>query len=226
MKHMHNTRRFALLLPILGAFVAAYLPGMAGAADNSDVGARIVADGTAKGAIACARCHGFDGASDGSGAFPALVGQPAHYLANQLKHFASGERQNAIMESIAKGLTPDEMESVAQYYASVRASVIPPRAASSELLARGAQVALVGDRDARVQACVSCHGPNGAGEPPTVPYLAGQYRQYVKVQIQMFQRGYRKSAQMTNVAHDLTEKDTEAVATYFDQLPRPTPPPK
>jgi hypothetical protein len=28
---------------------------------------------------------------------------------------------------------------------------------------------------------------------------------------------------MTNVAHDLTEKDTEAVATYFDQLPRPTP---
>jgi cytochrome c553 len=73
-----------------------------------------------------------------------------------------------------------------------------------------------------VQACVSCHGPNGAGEPPTVPYLAGQYKQYIKVQIQMFRRGYRQSAQMTNVAHDLTEKDVEAVATYFDQLPLPT----
>jgi cytochrome c553 len=221
MKLMRNTRRFVLLLPILGAILAVYLPAMAVAAKDSQVGARIVAEGTAKGAIACARCHGFDGASDGSGAFPALVGQPAHYLANQLKHFASGARQNAIMESVAKGLTPDEMESVAEYYASVRASVIPHRAASSEIAARGAQVALVGDRDARVQACVSCHGPNGAGEPPTVPYLAGQYKQYIKVQIQMFRRGYRQSAQMTNVAHDLTEKDVEAVATYFDQLPLP-----
>ena len=223
MKHLHNTRRFALLLPILGAVLAAYLPAMAGTSADSELGARIVAEGTAKGAIACARCHGFDGASDGSGAFPALVGQPAHYLANQLKHFASGERQNAIMESVAKGLAPDEMESVAEYYASVRASVIPLRAASSELVGRGAQVALVGDRDARVQACVSCHGPNGTGEPPTVPYLAGQYKQYIKVQIQMFRRGYRKSAQMANVAHDLTDIDIEAVATYFDQLPRPAP---
>jgi cytochrome c553 len=223
MKHAHNTRPFALLLPILGALLASYLPVMAGVADNSDVGARIVADGTTKGAIACARCHGFDGASDGSGAFPALVGQPAEYLAAQLKKFTSGARQNAIMESIAKGLTPDEMQSVSAYYASVHASAIPPRAAAPELLARGAQVALVGDRDARVQACVSCHGPNGVGEPPTVPYLAGQYRQYIKLQIQMFQRGYRKSAQMGNVAHNLTELDTDAVATYFDQLPRPTP---
>ena len=223
MKDMRKPRRFALLLPILGAVLAGYLPALAGVIYHSDVGARIVADGTAKGAIACARCHGFDGASDGSGAFPALVGQPAHYLANQLKHFASGERQNAMMESIAKGLTPAEMESVAEYYASVRASAIPPRAASSELVARGAQVALVGDRDARVQACVSCHGPNGAGEPPTVPYLAGQYKQYLKVQIQMFQGGYRKSAQMANVAHNLTEKDIDAVAAYFDRLPRPAP---
>ena len=220
---MHNTGRFALLLSILGAVLASYMPAMAGAATDSDVGARIVALGTAKGAIACARCHGFDGASDGSGAFPALAGQPAHYLANQLKQFASGVRQNAIMESIAKGLTSDEMEGVAEYYAGVRASLIPPRAASSDLVARGAQVALVGDRDTRVQACVSCHGPNGAGEPPTVPYLAGQYKHYIKVQIQMFQREYRKSPQMANVAHNLTEKDLEAVATYFDQLPRPTP---
>jgi cytochrome c553 len=43
------------------------------------------------------------------------------------------------------------------------------------------------------------------------------------MQIQMFQRGYRQSVQMTNVAHDLTAKDIEAVAAYFDQLPRPTP---
>jgi cytochrome c553 len=221
MKHTYNTRRFALLLLILGAVLAAYLPAIAGVVDNSEVGARIVAEGTAKGAIACARCHGFDGASDGSGAFPALVGLPAPYLANQLKQFASGERQNSIMESIAKGLTPDEMESVAEYYGGTRAVVIPPRTASSELVARGAQVALVGDRDSRVQACVSCHGPNGAGEPPTVPYLAGQYKQYIKVQIQMFQRGYRKNPQMAVVAHNLTEKDIDAVAAYFDQLPRP-----
>jgi len=223
---MNRTRqigRIALLFIVAGAGLAGYLSAQTGATGSAQVGARIVSEGSAKGAIACARCHGFDGASDGSGAFPALVGQPAHYLEGQLRHFASGDRQNAIMQSIAKGLTPEEMESVAQYYANVRSAAIPQRQGTPELLARGAQVALVGDRDARVQACVSCHGPNGAGEPPTVPYLAGQYKQYIKVQIQMFRRGFRKSAQMTDVAHDLTDQDVDAVAAYFDQLPRPTP---
>ena len=65
-------------------------------------GAVIVAQGTATGAPACAQCHAFSGASDGSGAFPRVAGQPASYLSRQLQDFSSGARANAVMSPIAK----------------------------------------------------------------------------------------------------------------------------
>ena len=61
--------------------------------DTTPRGAEIVAHGTSAGAVACARCHGFDGLSDGSGAFPILANQSADYLSKQLRDFASGTRQ-------------------------------------------------------------------------------------------------------------------------------------
>jgi cytochrome c553 len=186
------------------------------------LGTRIVSAGTAKGAIACARCHAYDGASDGSGAFPTLAGLPAPYLAKQLEHYAEGTRQNAIMQAIAKGLNNEEIEAVAQYYSAARATPAL-RQDSPELVAFGRQLALTGDSQARVQACISCHGPNGEGEPPDVPYLAGQYQHYIKVQIQMFRLGYRKSAQMKDLAHEMPEQHLDAIAAYFDQLPLPSP---
>jgi cytochrome c553 len=236
MSREHHSKRFVLcvLLPIaIATFLAACLvaanaqtvkpqnaktesPG------NSDLGARIVSEGTSRGAIACARCHGYDGASDGSGAFPALVGQPSLYLSSQLQQYASGKRQNAIMQSIAKGLTPEETESVAEYYATVRASVVPRRPNSPQQVALGKQLALQGDSEARVQACVSCHGPDGAGLPPSIPYLAGQYQHYIKVQIQMFRMGYRTSMPMQDVAHAMPDQHLDAIAAYFDQLPLPS----
>jgi cytochrome c553 len=154
--------------------------------------------------------------------FQLLLDKTAHYLANQLQHFASGSRRNAIMEPIAKKLTPEEIESVAQYYANADPPSIVRFPASPGLVARGKQLALIGDASASVQNCVSCHGPNGEGEPPTVPYLAGQYKHYIQVQLQMFNKGYRTSDQMARVAHKLPGQHVEDIAAYFDQLPRPS----
>jgi cytochrome c553 len=190
--------------------------------DKSQMAVRIVAGGTARGAVACARCHGFDGASDGSGAFPRLDGQSAQYLADQLRRFASGDRQNALMQPIAKALKEDEINAVAQYYANVHAVPFPSRPVPAQLRDRGKQVAEVGDLSVRVQACESCHGPKGEGEPVSgVPYLGGQYSHYISVQIQMFRQGYRKSQQMIVPAHNLSEQDIIAVAAYFEQVSRP-----
>lgn len=183
---------------------------------------QIVAEGTTRGAVACARCHGFDGASDGSGAFPRLDGQSAQYLADQLRRFASGDRQNALMQPIAKALKDDEINAVAQYYANVHAVPLPSRPVPAQLHDRGKQVAEVGDLSVRVQACESCHGPNGEGEPVSgVPYLGGQYSHYITVQIRMFRQGYRKSQQMIVPAHNLSEQDITAVAAYFEQASAP-----
>jgi cytochrome c553 len=222
MTRNHIFRKALLALPFVGVLLVSYSAARPALADLPELGAQIVAQGTPNGAIACARCHGFDGEADGSGAFPKLAGQFPQYLAKQLKAYASGIRQNAIMQPIAKGLKDAEIDSVAKYYASLHPSTLPSRPVAAELLARGQQLAKLGDLNLRLQACESCHGPNGQGEPPEVPYLAGQYGHYISVQIQMFRQGIRKSQQMEDPAHSLREQDIAAVAAYFEQVPGAT----
>src|SRR5271168_2041610 len=119
MTHLARLKNYAPSLAMVAAFAGLRLVVAAMPANAAPgTGARIVSQGTNKGAVACARCHGYDGASDGSGAFPVLAGQSAYYLTAQLGSFATGSRQNAIMTSIARGLSDDEIQSVAQYYSS------------------------------------------------------------------------------------------------------------
>src|SRR5271157_3531975 len=232
MTKTHSIVRTMFVLLVAGLIVASYLAAQTAipnktisnkaTSNKSQIAVRIVAEGTTSGAVACARCHGFDGASDGSGAFPRLDGQSAQYLAGQLRHFASGIRQNALMQPIAKGLKDDEIDAVSQYYASLHAVSFPSHPVPTQLRDLGKQVAEVGDLSVRVQACESCHGPNGEGEPIAgVPYLGGQYSHYIEVQIQMFRQGYRKSQQMVVPAHNLSQQDIIAVADYFEQASRP-----
>src|SRR5215510_4405774 len=63
---------------------------------DANRGAVIAAQGAA-GGPACAACHGFDGISDTTGAFPRIDGQSASYLGQQMRDFASSDRMNAIM---------------------------------------------------------------------------------------------------------------------------------
>jgi len=232
MTKIHSTVRVKSVLSIAVVFVAvimvaSYLGAQTtipnkSISNESQMAVRIVAEGTTRGVVACSRCHGFDGASDGSGAFPRLDGQSAQYLADQLRRFASGDRQNALMQPIARALKDDEINAVSQYYASVHAVPIPSRPVPAQLRDRGRQVAEVGDLSVRIQACESCHGPNGEGEPVSgVPYLGGQYSHYITVQIRMFRQGYRKSQQMIVPAHNLSEQDITAVAAYFEQASAP-----
>src|SRR5271156_150528 len=137
MTRSHILRKAALVIPFAGALFVSYSTARPAQTDPLQLGTQIVAQGTASGGIACARCHGFDGEADGSGAFPRLVGQFPQYLAKQLRAYASGTRQNALMQPIAKGLKDAEIDSVAKYYASLHPSALPSRSAASQLVARG-----------------------------------------------------------------------------------------
>jgi cytochrome c553 len=214
-----TVQKVALSLPILVVLLAA---SAASPADTDQTGAQIVAQGTKKGVIACARCHGFDGAADGSGAFPRITGQSADYLADQLRAYASGYRKNAIMQPIAIGLDDAEIKAVAQYYATAHAMPFIPPPQPAQLIARGKEIAKSGDANAHVDACETCHGSNGEGIPP-IPYLAGQYSQYMKLQFRMYREGFRKTDVMGDPAKNLKESDVAAVAVYFEQVSRATP---
>lgn len=199
---------------------SAQMPGDARKPDAKR-GAVIAAQGTAAGAPACAQCHAFNGASDASGAFPRIAGQSAYYLAKQMHDFTSDVRVNAVMSPIAKALTPDDIADAAAYYAGVKAPFLPLRNSDPALIKRGEELAKVGSESNGIPACDNCHGPGGAGEPPAIPYLGGQYAHYIVFELQMWQRGFRKSSPegMAAVARQLNDQESAAVAAYYQQVP-------
>ena len=73
----------------------------------------------------CAVCHGALGISAVPDA-PSLAGQPALYVAAQLRAFRSGERRHEVMNVIAKPLTDEDIDVLAAWFASIRIEAQPP----------------------------------------------------------------------------------------------------
>jgi quinohemoprotein ethanol dehydrogenase len=187
---------------------------------DANHGAVIVAQGTAAGAPACAQCHGFTGASDASGAFPRLAGQPASYLRRQLEDFRSGARANAIMSPIARALSTEGAEDVAAYFASEDAAFPPLARIDPDLAKKGEELAEAGIPAKGIPACGACHGAGGRGEPPAIPYLAGQYAQYTAFELRMWKQGFRGNSPeaMALFASKLDDQEMAAVAAYYQQV--------
>jgi cytochrome c553 len=158
---------------------------------------------------------------------PRLAGQAADYLAKQLDDFASGRRSSPVMTPVAKSLTEQQRNDVAEYFASVatpyEAAAGPADAA---LLERGRLLAGSGDESKQLQACATCHGPGGSGERFAAPYLEGQSATYLATTIKEWKNGARANdagKQMVVVARRLDDRDIAAVAAYFAGIVRPSP---
>ncbi len=75
------------------------------------------AAGKAKSAM-CAGCHGANG--QGVAPNPALAGKPAAQLAQALHDYKSGKRANPMMKNMAAGLSDQDIDNLAAYYASLK----------------------------------------------------------------------------------------------------------
>jgi sulfide dehydrogenase cytochrome subunit len=76
-------------------------------------------------AASCAACHGTNGNSVGG--TPVLAGLDPGHFTTQMMAFRSGERKSTVMHRHAKGLTPEEIEQLAAYFAAQkRTSAITP----------------------------------------------------------------------------------------------------
>lgn len=74
----------------------------------------------------CAVCHGPLGIAKYPGA-PNLAGQPAIYLAAQLRAFRVGSRRSPEMEVMAKPLTNEDIDQIAAWYASIQVEATSSR---------------------------------------------------------------------------------------------------
>jgi len=172
--------------------------------------------------MACIACHGAQGTGDGSGAFPRLAGQAGWYMYKQLIDYASGARPNNVMSGIAQRLSEQEMEAVSAYYAAIDAPFRPVLGTiDAQTLQWGGQLAAVGSAERGIPSCANCHGPNGTGNPPSVPYLAGQYANYMTHQLQLWKDGVRYNDAMnvmSAIADKMTEEDMRAVSEYYARV--------
>jgi len=80
------------------------------------------AGNAATGVPACIGCHGPRGIGNPLAIYPSLSHQHARYTAAQLRAWQQGERSNdpnAIMSTIAKALSSEEIDAVSEYTAGL-----------------------------------------------------------------------------------------------------------
>jgi cytochrome c553 len=153
--------------------------------------------------------------------WPSLAGQHAQYIVKQLKAFKGGTRQNPTMAPMAMGLSDQDMEDVAAYFASQT-----PRGleADKSKVALGQKLYRGGNANTKIAACIACHGPSGSGNPPAgYPSLRGQHSVYVAAQLNAYKSGQRKTdapnnKMMQDVAANLSADEIAAVASYVQGL--------
>jgi cytochrome c553 len=185
---------------------------------------RPLLDPAGPGLADCARCHGEEGLGRDRGAFPKLAGQTETYLLASLRAYAGGERQSGIMQPIAAGLDERTLQALARHYAELPADggreVTPPPA---ELLAEGGELATQGQVERGVPGCTACHGPRREPRNQHYPNLAGQYPEYLALQLRLFHEGTRGGTEYAQVMHSaarrLTPAQIETLARYYGSLP-------
>ncbi len=199
------------------AIAALVMFGAAGAAQaaGGDVNA-----GQAK-AAACVACHGPMGNAPIMGTYPKLAGQHADYIAKQLADFQAGKtRSNMIMAGQVANLSEQDMLDLAAYFAAQAPSI--GSAPEGEVSAQGEAIYRGGIAASGVAACMSCHGPNGAGNPAAgFPALSGQNSDYVALALQNFRSGDRSNdlnGMMQDIAGKMTDEEIAAVAAYIAGL--------
>ncbi len=160
----------------------------------------------------CSTCHGATGTSLDQ-FYPSLAGQPQAYLTQQLQAFASGQRSNPMMSSLAINLSAAQTEQLAAFYAALPA--VSNTAFRPDLQRREQGRMLVAQHN-----CAACHGQALQGQA-AYPRLAGQGYDYLVTQLKNYKDGSRKDAAgvMAALAAPFSEQDIINMANYLADYP-------
>jgi cytochrome c553 len=159
---------------------------------------------------ACVACHGARGQSSNP-AFPSLAGQTFQYVYAQLRDLEAGRRQSETMTPIAKTLSSDDMQKLAEYF-SQQPAMSSSAAIDSAKVAQGRSIA---DNSM----CATCHGTGLAGQNE-IPRIAGQQYAYLVKALESFREGRRTNdgGAMQGVVHGVSDQDLDALAQYVANL--------
>jgi cytochrome c553 len=171
----------------------------------------------------CKTCHGIDAQGfRGTAPMPRLAGQPPEYIANQLQAFIERRRTNPVMSNVAHVLSPAMVTALSEYFQHLNPK--PLGGGDKALVSEGKKIFQEGVPSENVPPCASCHGEDAKGNGP-FPRLAAQLPDYIFRKLTNWEkeRGQDRanpdtSAIMQPIAHELTQAEIRAVASYVSQL--------
>jgi len=167
----------------------------------------------------CVACHGEKGVSSNP-SFPSLAGQHVAYFLKQLNDFKQdGTRPNLVMAPLVAGLSQQDKEDLAAYYATLP---LPEGVTPKKYLHRGEQLYRGGDFEKHIAACIACHGPQGTGNAEAgFPVVSGQQSGYTVLQLEQFKDKKRHNdlnSIMQDISARMSTEDMNAVAHYIAGL--------
>ena len=185
-------------------------------------------------AAACVACHGMDGNALVD-MYPSIAGQSERYVAQQMALIASGQRGGlaVAMVPFVQDLSAQDMRDIGAFYATQKAGagiaddspVTDGPYAGMRFFEIGQQLYRRGDATRHIPACMSCHGPTGAGNPgPAYPHIGGQHAGYLARRLDEYKAGVTQETDkahfqiMASVAANLSEQEIQALASYLQGL--------
>jgi len=169
----------------------------------------------------CQWCHGPQGHSI-SPIYPALAGQKAWYIVEQLQLFKAQTRADpyarGYMWGMAAQLTDTQMNALAAYFSKQTpfgGQKVPFQNAAD--VSHGKSVYTEGVAANGVAPCSACHQDDASGNDQ-FPRLAGQHASYLQKQLRAFHSGSREQVVMNGIVATLQEPEMEAVAAYLESL--------
>lgn len=157
----------------------------------------------------CNGCHGPEGASKGP-SIPSVGGLNKEYFIGIMEAYRKGTAYSTIMGRVVAGYSEDEVEKMADYYAS-KPFVKANQEFNAALAKEGKKL--------HKKYCESCHEDGGA-ESSDAGVLAGQWAPYLQSSIVDFQAGNRKVGNnMLKKLAKLVKKDPktgiDAIVHYY-----------
>lgn len=174
--------------------------------------------------VACATCHGPHGegnygAENPKHIAPHLAGLNVTYVGEQLRAYALGVRHFPLMQAMAEPLSAQDVADLASYVHQLKgAGLGHAPVMDTATVQRGYDIWTKG-HDAKLQACATCHGVDGAGKLLRSPEIAGEPLPYLIATLKAFRAGQRQGSTaantMTTEAQRMTDRDIADVAAYI-----------
>lgn len=175
---------------------------------------------------ACAGCHGTNGASAGL-SMPSLAGQSKASIVQAMKEFRGIPKKDAagnpvldkdgkpvlevrpatVMGRLAKGYTDAEFEAMGDFFSKQKPHY-PAQNLDKAKVKKGAELA--------ESHCSRCHMEDGKEGKDNSPNLAGQWAQYLQIQMDQYVSGKRKMGdKMAEKVKPLKPEELEAIMHFY-----------